>query len=350
MLIDARDEDGGSMEDQELLDEMLTLLLAGHETTATSLAWVFYHVLSHPDVLEKLVDELNAVIGGAEIAPEQMGKLEYLDLVIKESARLTPVATNVMRILKRPTRIGGLDLPAGVAVSAGIYATHHRPDLWPEPERFLPERFRGSRPSACAFFPFGGGLRRCIGAAFATYEMKVVLATVFRHAALRIAPRLPAASGAASRHHRAVTRNARDVGVAVQRLGGPLNLRVHFHTLGLDGVFGRQADHTLRFHPAAPPADPSSRAAAASRTSGASSDPPRPPHGPVLPGPRDPLTLGRRLEQHAGRRPRAHERREPVPGRADPTLQHDLRHRIEDTQLALPLMHVDPDVFHGWPR
>jgi cytochrome P450 len=188
MLIDARDEDGGSMEDQELLDEMLTLLLAGHETTATSLAWVFYHVLSHPDVLEKLVDELNAVIGGAEIAPEQMGKLEYLDLVIKESARLTPVATNVMRILKRPTRIGGLDLPAGVAVSAGIYATHHRPDLWPEPKRFLPERFRGSRPSAWAFFPFGGGLRRCIGAAFATYEMKVVLATVFRHAALRIAP------------------------------------------------------------------------------------------------------------------------------------------------------------------
>jgi cytochrome P450 len=188
MLIDARDEHGGAMGNDELLDEMLTLLLAGHETTATSLAWVFHHVLSHFDVLEKLRDELRAVIGDGQLEAEHVGRLEYLDLVIKESARLTPVATNVLRILKRPSRIGGLDLPAGVAVSAGIYATHHRPDLWPEPERFLPERFRGSRPSGYAFFPFGGGLRRCIGAAFATYEMKVVLATVFARAALRIAP------------------------------------------------------------------------------------------------------------------------------------------------------------------
>jgi cytochrome P450 len=188
MLVDARDEDGAPMDDQELLDEMLTLLMAGHETTATSLAWVFYHVLSHDKVLETLRSELRTVVGEGALEPDHVGKLTYLDLVIKESARLTPVATNVLRILKRPMRIGGLELPAGVAVSAGIHATQHRPDLWPEPERFLPERFRTSRPSPYTFFPFGGGIRRCIGAAFATYEMKVVLAIVLGRAALRIAP------------------------------------------------------------------------------------------------------------------------------------------------------------------
>src|SRR5947199_312901 len=125
---------------------MFTLLMAGQETTATSLAWVFYHLLRHPDVLGKLRAELARVVGPGPVEAQHLPQLEYLDAVTKESARLTPVATNVMRRLHAPARIGGLDLPAGISVSASIYGTHHRPDLWPDPERFLPDR-PGRRPT-----------------------------------------------------------------------------------------------------------------------------------------------------------------------------------------------------------
>ena len=188
LLVDARDEQGAPMSDAELLDEMFTLLMAGQETTATSLAWVFYHLLRHPDALAWLRAELGRVVGSGPVEAQHLPQLEYLDAVTKESARLTPVATNVMRRLHAPARIGGLDLPAGVSVSASIYATHHRPDLWPDPEHFLPERFLGTRPSPNTFFPFGGGVRRCLGAAFATYQLKIVLAEVLSRVDLRIAP------------------------------------------------------------------------------------------------------------------------------------------------------------------
>jgi len=188
LLVDARDEQGAPMSDAELLDEMFTLLMAGQETTATSLAWVFYHLLRHPDVLGKLRAELARVVGSGPVEAPHLPQLEYLDAVTKESARLTPVATNVMRRLHAPARIGGLDLPAGISVSASIYGTHHRPDLWPDPEHFQPERFLAARPSPNTFFPFGGGVRRCLGAAFATYELKIVLAEVVSRVDLRIAP------------------------------------------------------------------------------------------------------------------------------------------------------------------
>ena len=187
MLIEARDEQGEPMTDPELIDEMFTLLMAGHETTATSLAWAFHHLLERPDVLEKLRAELARVVGDGPVEPQHISQLEYLDAVIKESQRLCPVATNVIRRLTRPMRIAGRDLPAGITVSACIYSTHHHPDLWPDPERFDPERFIGARPAPHTFFPFGGGIRRCIGAAFATYEMKIVLAQVLARARLRIA-------------------------------------------------------------------------------------------------------------------------------------------------------------------
>src|SRR5438094_900942 len=115
-------------------------------------------------------------------------RLEYLDAVVKETARLSPVISQVSRRLQAPMRIGGCDLPAGVVASPCIYLTHRRPDLWPNPARFDPERFIGARPNPYAFFPFGGGVRRCIGAAFATYEMKVVLAEVLTRVELRAAP------------------------------------------------------------------------------------------------------------------------------------------------------------------
>lgn len=188
LLLDARDEQGEPMSDQELRDEMFTLLMAGHETTATSLAWAFWQILRHPEVHERLRTELSSVCGDGPLEPGQIGRLEYLDAVVKETQRLTPVISFTGRLLRAPARIGGHDLPAGVVVSPAIYLTHRRPDLWPEPERFRPERFLGLRPNPSQFFPFGGGVRRCIGAAFATLEMKVALAEVMRRTTLRIAP------------------------------------------------------------------------------------------------------------------------------------------------------------------
>ena len=188
MLVDARDEDGAPMTDDELFDEMFTILGAGHETTASSLAWTFCHVLPRPDVLDRIAAEHGRVVGDGSVEPEHLPRLEYLDAVIKETARLTPVATQTTRHLMVPTRIGQRDLPAGVNVSAAIYATHHRADLWPDPERFDPDRFLGTRPEPYTFFPFGGGERRCLGAAFASFEMKVVLAQVLARTRLRLTP------------------------------------------------------------------------------------------------------------------------------------------------------------------
>jgi cytochrome P450 family 110 len=188
LLLEARDETGQPMTDQELRDEMVTLLLAGHETTATTLAWLLCHVLQRREVLAGLREEVGRVGGGGPIAPERVDELTYLDATIKEAQRLLPIIPMVGRVLRQPMRIGGWDLPAGIMVAPCIYLTHHRPDLWPEPDRFLPERFLGARPSPYEFFPFGGGVRHCLGAAFASYEMKIVLATILARVELRAAP------------------------------------------------------------------------------------------------------------------------------------------------------------------
>jgi cytochrome P450 len=177
LLLAARDEDGRPMRDEELLDEMITLLVAGHETTATALAWTVHHLLANPDVLAACRAEARAFSGG-------FAQLPLLDAVVKETLRLNPVITEVGRRLTRPMRIGGRDIPAGVAVGPCIYLVHRRPDVWSDPERFDPARFVGTRPSPYEFLPFGGGSRRCLGMAFALYEMKVVLATVLARAEL----------------------------------------------------------------------------------------------------------------------------------------------------------------------
>lgn len=188
MLIDAHDENGQPMTDVELRDELITMLLAGHETTATSLSWTFHRILQQPQVVEKLKAELHSVAGTGAVEPAQMNKLEYLDATIKEAQRLIPIVPIVGRKLREPMRIGGRDLPAGVVASPCIYLTHHRPDIWPEPNRFNPDRFLTKRPSPYEFFPFGGGNRFCLGAAFAMYEMKIVLAQVLSRVTLRAAP------------------------------------------------------------------------------------------------------------------------------------------------------------------
>lgn len=188
MLLEARDESGAAMTDDQLRDEMLTLLVAGHETTATTLAWALHHLLGHPEWLARVRAEVREVAGGGDIQPDQTERLVLLDAAIKETLRLTPIIPMVGRVLTKSTTIGGIDIPAGGVALASIYLVHRRADLWPEPERFDPSRFVGKKVDPSTYFPFGGGARRCLGMAFASYEMKIVLATILARAKLAVAP------------------------------------------------------------------------------------------------------------------------------------------------------------------
>lgn len=184
MLLEARDESGQPMPDSALHDEMLTLMLAGHETTAASLAWAFFWLATDAEPLLRLRQE----IGAQHDDPRALAQLPYLDAVVKETQRLAPVVPNVGRKLRSPFRAGGRLLPAGVLAAPCIYLAHRRADAWSEPTRFDPERFLGTRINPTSFFPFGGGTRRCIGAAFATYETKVVLARILGRTSFALRP------------------------------------------------------------------------------------------------------------------------------------------------------------------
>jgi cytochrome P450 len=166
LLIAARFEDGSRMDDGELRDQLMTLLLAGHETTATGLAWTFDLLLHAPEALARLLAELRS------------GGDAYLDAVITESLRLRPVVPMTGRLLREPASLGGYELDAGQVVLAAIYMAHTNPDSYPEPFQFRPERFLSEGPDTYSWVPFGGGTRRCIGAAFAQMEMRVVLRTI----------------------------------------------------------------------------------------------------------------------------------------------------------------------------
>jgi cytochrome P450 len=177
LLVAARHEDGSPMSDEEMRDELLTLLVAGHETTATALAWAVERLSRHPDKLDRLREEIEA------------GESPYLTATIQETLRLRPVISIVLRHLTEPVEIGGHELPAGVSVAPSIYLVHANPDVYPEPGRFLPERFLDNPPGTYTWIPFGGGVRRCLGASFAQFEMAVVLEElVKRH---RIRPSRP---------------------------------------------------------------------------------------------------------------------------------------------------------------
>lgn len=175
ILLAARDENGSPMSDIVLRDEMMTLLLAGHETTAASLAWAMHQLTQHPDAARAARDELARMPEDADPA-----SMHYLDAVVNETMRLCPVVPNIGRELQAPMEIAGCELPKGVVLAPCIYLVHRRADLWSDPEKFDPLRFIDSRPNPYQFFPFGGGTRRCLGAAFATYQMKIVLAEVIR--------------------------------------------------------------------------------------------------------------------------------------------------------------------------
>lgn len=179
MLVQAVDEEGRGLDNRALRDQLVTLLLAGHETTATTLSWAFEEILRVPGEQDRLIAEAESVLGGAPIEAEHLPRLNRIDSAIKEALRLHPVTGAVARKLKAPATIGGHDLPAEVMVVAVLHLTHRRPNLYPEPDRFVADRFIGKKIDPYAWAPLAEGIRRCLGMAFALHEMKVMLATVF---------------------------------------------------------------------------------------------------------------------------------------------------------------------------
>ena len=173
LLVSARFEDGEPMDDTEIRDQLMTLLLAGHETTATALAWTFDLLLRHPEVLERL------------IAAVDEGDDAYTRAVVSESLRLRPVVPLAGRRLSSELRADGHVLAPGTDVTPAIWLAHTRPDRYPEPYAFRPERFLESGPATYSWVPFGGGVRRCIGAAFAEMEMRVALSEILQRRTLR---------------------------------------------------------------------------------------------------------------------------------------------------------------------
>jgi cytochrome P450 len=177
LLIDARDEAGQPMSETELRDELVTLLVAGHETTATALAWTLRFLVAQPHTWARVENEVRQASGDGLVS-EKIGKLEVLDAVAREGLRLQPVIPVVGRYVERPMRVGGWDLPADVGVVCSIYLAQRRPEAFPNPTAFDPDRFLGKKLTPYEFFPFGGGIRRCIGLSFALHEMKMVLAKI----------------------------------------------------------------------------------------------------------------------------------------------------------------------------
>jgi cytochrome P450 len=192
LLLQARDEQGVPMNDSELRDELVTLLLAGHETTATTVAWAIERLVRHPAALARLTAEVDA--GESE---------EYAQGVIHETLRVRPVVPLVVRVLQEPFALAGHELPPGTRVAPSIWLTNRDPRAYEAPEEFRPERFLVSQPDTFAWIPFGGGVRRCIGAAFATMEARVMLRTVLAELHPSLPPR---ARRAGERiHRRAIT-------------------------------------------------------------------------------------------------------------------------------------------------
>jgi cytochrome P450 len=179
MLLMARDQEGKALSEGELRDQLVTLLLAGHETTATALAWTFERLLRNPEVLASLRGALRE------------GDESYLDCVVKESLRSRPVIPYAIRRLTTPMEIGGFRVPAGTFLGSSTILTHSRPDLYPNPDAFRPERFKDSGADTYTWIPFGGGVRRCLGASFATFEMKVILRRVLDRCDLFAPDRTP---------------------------------------------------------------------------------------------------------------------------------------------------------------
>jgi cytochrome P450 len=184
-LLATTHEGGQPVSDQEIRDAVITLLLAGFDTTSIALSWALEQIVPRLDVVNRIRDELKQVTGGGELLPEHLERLTYLDAAIRESMRLRTIIPFVVRKTKQPFTAGGREYPQGVLLAPCSHLVHRREDLYPEPEKLRPERFLERKFAPHEWFPFGGGNRVCLGMTFALYEMKIVLATVFAQWRLR---------------------------------------------------------------------------------------------------------------------------------------------------------------------
>lgn len=183
LLCDATYEDGSAITREHLHSELMTFLFAGHETTALSMTWGIYHLLSQPAALKRLQSELDAL---PDDRPATLAAAPYLKATVQEILRIHPIVTETLRLLKAPLQLGDFHLPAGICVAPATVLAHHNPSTYPDPDTFVPERFLDRTYSPFQYMPFGGGHRRCIGAAFASYEMAIVLGTLFRRYAMTL--------------------------------------------------------------------------------------------------------------------------------------------------------------------
>jgi len=191
LLIMAQDEDGNGLSDAELHDELMTLLVAGHETTATAIAWGMHWAHHQPEVLRQIRDEIATAQAGDDAMA--LTKLPYLEATCNEILRIYPVAMLTFpRLVQEPIELLGHPIEPGTMLVGSIYLVHHREDLYPQPHEFRPERFLERQFSAFEFMPFGGGARRCIGYALAMYELKIVLGTLLAHYNFELASDRPA--------------------------------------------------------------------------------------------------------------------------------------------------------------
>ena len=190
LMLTARDEEGHGMTDQELRDELMTLLVAGHETTATAIAWALYWIHQRPEIRKTLLQEIEQQSSSDD--PVSLTKLPYLSAVCNETLRIYPVGMlTFARRVERPVKLLDYDLEPGEIMVGSIYLLHHREDLYPDPDEFRPERFLERQYSAFEFMPFGAGMRRCVGAALAMYEMKIVVGTLLPEFDLALAETTP---------------------------------------------------------------------------------------------------------------------------------------------------------------
>ncbi len=188
LLLQARYDDGTPLNDRDVRDELVVMLMAGHETTGTALAWAFERILSLPAIEQRIRAELSTVAGDGPVTASHLPRLEYLDAVVKESLRIRPIMpAGGARLVRRAFQLGDYVIPPGTTLINCMYILHRRADLYQDPDAFTPERFLGRRIiDPYEWTPFGGGIRRCIGMSFALFEMKSVIATVLSQTRLRI--------------------------------------------------------------------------------------------------------------------------------------------------------------------
>jgi cytochrome P450 len=189
LILSARYDDGSAMTDEEVRDQLITLVVAGHETTGTSLAWSIDWLARLPEVRDRLAAEVDAL--GDSPSPEAMAAAPYLDAFCNEVLRVYPIVPDVSREVVQPFTLGPWTIPVGAAIAVGTALLHTDPKLYPDPHAFRPERWLDKKPSPFEYTPFGGGARRCLGAAFAIYEMKIALATIVRTLAFSPAHEAP---------------------------------------------------------------------------------------------------------------------------------------------------------------